>query len=196
MRYLLINCLLVVVLAMACSSPEYKYPRVRIVTGLGDIELEVYPHKAPKTAGAFLRYVDSGLYNRSSFYRVLNRDNQPSNAIKAKLIQGGLWRTNNKKATTMPGIPHESTKETGLLHTTGMVSMARNEPGTATTEFFICVSNQPGFDFGGDNNPDGQGYAVFGKVVSGMDVVNEIYDHREYNQSLDPPVAIISMERL
>jgi peptidyl-prolyl cis-trans isomerase A (cyclophilin A) len=73
--------------------------------------------------------------------------------------------------------------------------MARTAPGTATTEFFICVGDQPGFDFGGDNNPDGQGYAAFGKVVKGMDIVRNIYARPENNQSFDPPIPIYEIVR-
>ena len=187
---------LIAVLLVACSTPKYKYPHVVISTGFGDIEAEIYTDKAPKTATAFLRYVDSGLYNRSNFYRVLNVDNQPSNAAKAKLIQGGIWKTNPAKAIAMQGIPHETTQQTGIMHTDGILSMARQAPGTATTEFFICVGNQPGFDYGGENNPDGQGYAAFGKVVKGMDVVRKIYDQPEQDQAFVPPVAIISIKKL
>lgn len=187
---------LIAILLVSCSSPKYKYPHVVIITGFGDIEAEIYTDKAPKTATAFLRYVDSGLYDRSNFYRVLTVDNQPSNAAKAKLIQGGIWKTNTAKAIAMQGIPHETTKQTGILHTDGVLSMARVEPGTATTEFFICVGNQPGFDYGGENNPDGQGYAAFGKVVKGMSVVKKIYDQPENDQAFTPPVAIISIKRL
>src|SRR3954449_11005512 len=104
---------LIAVLLIACSTPKYKYPHVVITTGFGNIEAEIYTDKAPKTATAFLRYVDSGLYDRSDFYRVLNVDNQPSNAVKAKLVQGGIWKTDPEKAMAMQGIPHETTKQTG-----------------------------------------------------------------------------------
>lgn len=187
---------LIIISLVACSSPKYKYPHVIIETGFGDIEAEIYTDKAPKTASAFLRYVDSGLYDRSNFYRVLTVDNQPSNAAKAKLIQGGIWKTAPARALAMPGIPHETTQQTGIKHTDGVLSMARLAPGTATTEFFICVGNQPGFDYGGENNPDGQGYATFGKVVKGMSVVRKIYDQPENDQAFTPPVAIISIRRL
>lgn len=184
------------ILASSCSSSGGKYPRIRISTAAGDIELELYPDKAPKTVTGFLSYVDSGFYKNGSFYRVLNDDNQSSNAPKSELIQGGIWRTNYKKAISQPGIPHESTQQTHILHKDGVISLARTTPGTAGTEFFICVGDQPGFDFGGDNNPDGQGYAAFGKVIKGMDVVRSIYGRPENNQSLDPAVPIFGITRL
>lgn len=187
---------LIAVFFIACSAPKTKYPHVIIKTGFGDIEAEIYTDKAPKTSAEFLKNVDAGLYDRSNFYRVLSNDNQPSNAVKAKLIQGGIWLTNIQKATTMPGIPHESTKQTGIHHTDGVLSLARMAPGTASTEFFICVGDQPGLDYGGENNPDGQGYAAFGKVVKGMNVVRKMYDQPEEDQAFTPPIAIISIERV
>jgi peptidyl-prolyl cis-trans isomerase A (cyclophilin A) len=195
MRRLYFIILSIAILLFACSSPKHKYPHVIIKTGFGDIEAEIYTDKAPQTAAAFLRYVDSGLYDRSNFYRVLSNDNQPSNAVKAKLIQGGIWLTNTAKAMAMPGIPHETTKQTGIHHTDGVLSLARVAPGTAGTEFFICVDDQPGLDYGGENNPDGQGYAAFGKVVKGLNVVRKIYDQPEEDQAFIPPVPIISIER-
>lgn len=187
---------LLCLLLQACSSTSYKNPHVIIKTDAGNIEIEVYPDLAPLTAGAFLSYVDSGFYKHSSFYRVLRNDNQPSDAPKANLIQGGLWKTNYKKASSLPGIPHEPTSKTGILHRDGIISLARMEPGTATTEFFICLGNQTGFDFGGDNNADGQGYAAFGKVVKGMNIVHRIYDRSYYGQAFDPPIVIINITRL
>lgn len=176
-----------------CSAPS-KYPRVEISTRQGDIIIELYPDKAPKTVAAFLSYVEKDLYNNASFYRVLNDENQPSNAAKANLIQGGLYRS--KKRPDLPGIPHETTKQSGILHKDGVVSLARLEPGTATAEFFICVGDQPGFDFGGANNADGQGYAAFGRVIKGLEIVRKIYNQPEDNQYFDPPVPIFDIKKL
>jgi peptidyl-prolyl cis-trans isomerase A (cyclophilin A) len=186
----LLTCLL-----MACHHPDADSPHVVIRTAAGDIEIEVYPRKAPKTAGAFLSYVDSGFYKNGSFYRVLNEENQVTGAAFSKLIQGGIWKTNHARAAGLPGVPHETTQQTHILHTDGVVSLARGEPGTATTEFFICIGDQPGFDYGGENNPDGQGYASFGKVVRGMDVVRAIYERPENEQSFTPPIPIFEIVR-
>ena len=180
----------------ACSTTKYKNPHVAIETKYGTIEIEVLIEQAPKTGAAFLSYVDSGYYKRSSFYRVLNDQNQPSNAPKSELIQGGIWKTNYNLAKSIPGIEHEPTNKTNILHKNGVVSIARAEPGTAGAEFFICVGDQPGFDFGGVNNADGLGYAAFGRVVKGMNVVTEIYNAKEYDQALDPPVVIFDIKRL
>ena len=194
MRYLFFISMLATLL-QGCTSRVSTYPQVTIKTELGDIVVELYPARAPKTVAAFLSYVDAGYYKNSSFYRVLSDDNQPSNAPKANLVQGGIWKTNYKRAISLPGIPHEPTNKTHLLHKDGVVSMARQAPGTATTEFFICVGDQPGFDYGGDNNPDGQGYAAFAKCIKGMQVVQKIYNRPADEQSLESPVAIINIVR-
>ena len=192
------NCLVFILACMfcGCSSPAYKNPHILIQTVAGDIEIELYADKAPKTAAVFLSYIDAGFYKHSTFYRVLTDDNQPSDAPKANLIQGGIWKTNYKKATSLPGVPHEATNQTNILHKNGIISLARMEPGTATTEFFICIGDQPGFDYGGKNNADGQGYAAFGEVVKGMNVVMRIYERHSYDQALNPQVTIIDMKRL
>lgn len=182
-------------LLFACSTPKTDNPHVEIQTKFGDIELELYPKQAPKTVAAFLSYIDSGFYERSSFYRVMNQENQTIDSWKAELVQGGLWRTNYKRATTLKGVPHETTEQTKIKHTDGVISLARVEPGTATTEFFICMGDQPGFDYGGENNDDGQGYAAFGRVVKGKDVLQKIYNQPDRNQAYDPPVHIFNIVR-
>ncbi len=188
--------LLFACLFVTCSSPVYKNPHIVIKTIAGDIEIELYPDQAPLTVKAFLSYVDAGYYKNGNFYRVLADDNQIMNAFKANLIQGGIWKTDYKRATSLPGIPHEGTNKTHILHKDGVFSLSRMEPGTATTEFFICIGDQPGFDYGGDNNPDGEGYAAFGKVVKGMSVVNKIHSYNYHFEAFDPPVPIINIVRL
>src|SRR6266700_3627448 len=162
-----------IILVISCST-KYKNPHVEIQTKQGSIEVELYPDQAPKSVAAFLSYVDSGYYKNCSFYRVLRDDNQPSDAPKSELVQGGLWATRSKRPE-LPAIPHETTQQTHIQHKEGILSLARTAPGTASTEFFICMDDEPGLDYGGENNPDKQGYAAFGKVVKGMDIVKEIY---------------------
>ncbi len=188
--------LVVMCLLFSCTAKNTTTPHIAIETTIGDIEIELYPLQAPKTVAAFLSYIDSGFYDHSSFYRVLNNDNQPSNAPKTELIQGGIWRTNHKKAVSLPGIPHETTQQTKILHTDGAISLARLAPGTASTEFFICIGNQPGLDYGGENIADKLGYAAFGKVVKGMELVRKISRRNESDQYFDPPVVILNMVRL
>jgi peptidyl-prolyl cis-trans isomerase A (cyclophilin A) len=180
---------------LGCKQHPAGNPQIEIQTQYGEIEIELYPKQAPKTVAAFLAYVDSGFFNNSHFYRVLNDENQPSNAEKTDLIQGGIWRSNNKKLASLPGIPHESTKQTGLQHLDGTISLARLAPGTASSEFFICVGKQPGLDYGGANVADGLGYAAFGRVVKGMDVVRKIYHQNDDDQHFDPPVPIYNIVR-
>jgi peptidyl-prolyl cis-trans isomerase A (cyclophilin A) len=182
-------------MVMACNSPaDSGHPQVVISTMYGDITAEVYPDKAPRSAAAFLSYVDSNFYTGASFYRILSDDNQPMGTDPAALIQGGLWAS-AKDHQNLPGITHESTQQTGLRHLRGTLSLARQDTGSATTEFFICIREQPGFDFGGENNPDGQGYAAFGQVIEGMDIVMKIYGEPEENQLFTPPVPIRAIKR-
>lgn len=191
------SCLFVAAIGLvACSSPKYKNPHVKIKTTYGTIEAELYPDQAPKSVAAFLSYVDSGYYNNTSFYRVLNDENQATGVPHSQLIQGGLWGTNDKLSKSVQPIPHETTQQTGLHHEDGTLSLARREPGTAGTEFFICIGTQPGYDFGGSNDPDGQGYAAFGKVIRGMDIVAKIHHFPTKEELFDPPIEIINIKRL
>ncbi len=180
----------------ACKSSGNGDPRVEISTRFGDIVVELYPKQAPVSVAAFLSYIDSGYYKNASFYRVLVDDEQPSYAPKAEIIQGGIWKTNYKLLSSIPVIKHETTAQTKLSHVNGTISLARQEPGTASTEFFICVGDQPGYDFGGENNPDGQGYAAFGKVIRGMDVVDHMYAAPENDGQLTPQIFITGMRKL
>jgi peptidyl-prolyl cis-trans isomerase A (cyclophilin A) len=166
-------------------------PMIVMKTSLGDITLELFPAKAPVTAGNFMKYVKESRFNEALFYRVVRADNQPKNPVKIAVIQGGLG---DNEAQMLPPISHETTKQTGILHEDGVISMARWHPGTATSEFFICVGKQSELDFGGKRNPDGQGFAAFGKVVQGMDVVHKIHQHRTEGQYLSPIIKITAVE--
>jgi peptidyl-prolyl cis-trans isomerase A (cyclophilin A) len=182
------------VLALAClalvSSCGSHSPKVAISTTLGDIVVELYTSRAPITAGTFLNNVDSGRYDGATFYRTVTPDNQPNNDVKIEVIQGGIGDR------AAPRIPHETTRATGIHHANGVISMARLEPGTASTEFFICIGDQPELDFGGRRNPDLQGFAAFGKVVSGLDVVRTIQRQPAEGQTLTPPVQITRIARV
>jgi peptidyl-prolyl cis-trans isomerase A (cyclophilin A) len=115
-------------------------------------------------------------------------DNQPNNDVKIEVIQGGLgW---GEQIERLDSIPMETTEETGIKHLNGTISMARSTPGSATSEFFICVGEQPELDFNGLRNPDGQGFAAFGKVIKGMDVVHKIHQSPSKNQLLNPEIII------
>lgn len=188
--------LLVSIVILNGCKPKYKNPHIEIQTSVGEIEVELYPEQAPKSVAAFLKNVEAGYYNNTSFYRVLSRDNQATDADKTELIQGGLWGKKDKSNLNIAGIPHETTQQTKLLHKDGTISFARLEPGTATTEFFICLGDQPSLDYGSESNPDKQGYAAFGKVVKGMDVVHTIYNRPETDQHFDNPIDIYDIVRL
>jgi peptidyl-prolyl cis-trans isomerase A (cyclophilin A) len=168
-------------------------PRVTIKTELGDITIEIYEKEAPITAANFLKYVDEGRYKNGYFYRVVTMYNQPNNDIKIEVIQGGL--SADTRGNMLSPIEHETTDKTGLLHKNGMISMARLKPGTASSEFFICVGDQPELDFEGKRNPDGQGFSAFGIVVGGMDVVKKIHQQPTEGQMLDPIIKIFDIVR-
>ncbi|OIQ37622.1 MAG: peptidylprolyl isomerase [Bacteroidetes bacterium MedPE-SWsnd-G1] len=163
-----------------------------IKTDKGDIIIELYPEKAPITVANFLKYVDANKYENSAFFRVCNTQNEAERSIPIEVIQGGL----NENAEGFPPINIETTKETGLKHENGTLSMARLEPNTATDSFFICIGNQPELDFGGKRNPDGQGFAAFGKVTKGMDVVKAIQQMKDTSQYLVEPVVIKNIKRI
>ncbi len=188
--------LLAVIFFIACKQTKYKEPTIKIETNFGDIIIELYPEKAPKTVAAFLSYVDSGYYKNGSFYRVLKEEDQPSNAFKSNLIQGGIWQTDYKKQLSIPGIPHETTKQTGILHKNGTISLARTNPRTANTEFFIVIGDQPAYDYGGDANSDGQGFAAFGKVMEGMEYIKQIHSQSDNQTTFTPPILIKNIVRL
>jgi len=165
-----------------------QLPKTVFKTSLGEIVCEIDTIHAPVTALNFLNHIKNGTFENALFYRVVRPDNQPYSKSKIEVIQGGLY--DDKIIEKYPPIIHETTKQTGLKHTNGALSMARNEPGTASTEFFICVGEQPSLDFAGKRNPDGQGFAVFGRVISGMDIVRKIQQLKDTSQYLVEPVKI------
>ncbi len=178
-------------LLSACGTP---YPRILMETEMGEITLEVYPDKAQVTASNFLTYIDENRFEGAVFYRVVRSDNQPGDSIRIAVIQGGLYKDDHP--SMLPPIAHETTQQTGILHKDGVISMARWHPGTASSEFFICVGDQPELDYQGRRNPDEQGFAAFGKVIAGMDVVIKIHQLPVEGQYLDPTVKILRVSRL
>jgi peptidyl-prolyl cis-trans isomerase A (cyclophilin A) len=169
-----------------------RNPLVRLRTGLGDIDVEVFQREAPVTSGNFLHYVDAGLYDGTTFFRTVTLENQPDDDVKIEVIQGGMVPEEKRYQP----IEHETTEATGLRHVNGTVSMARFKPGSAASSFFICVGDQPELDYGGARNPDGQGFAAFASVSKGMDVVERIQVQPHEGQRLTPPIAIESVTKL
>lgn len=180
---------------ISCNQPAYKNPHILINTQLGDIEVELFPDQAPKTVAAFLSYIDSGFYNKTSFYRVLKADAFPTDN-NTGIIQGGMWQTNPGKKITIAGIEHETTKQTGLTHQSGTISLARTTPGTANTEFFICIGDQSPLDFARRGTEDGQGFAAFGKVFKGMDIVRKIQAQKNRGDKFNEKIEIHKITRL
>jgi peptidyl-prolyl cis-trans isomerase A (cyclophilin A) len=205
---------LLIMFAVAMSAPasmqEQSKPsaagadgvRVRVETELGDIVVEVDTKRAPVTSANFLKYVDAGHYDGGSWHRTVRMDNQPESTVKIEVIQAGV--NPDKAKDGFPPIALERTNRTGILHKDGVISMARGAPDSATSGWFICINDQPSLDFGGNRNPDGQGFAAFGRVISGTDVVRKIQmapssDNRTTNteaQRLTPPIKILKVSRI
>jgi peptidyl-prolyl cis-trans isomerase A (cyclophilin A) len=198
-----------VVLSAPASMQEQSKPsaagadgvRVRVETELGDIVVEVDTKRAPVTSANFLKYVDARHYDGGSWHRTVRLDNQPESTVKIEVIQAGV--NPDKAKDGFPPIALERTNRTGILHKDGVISMARGAPDSATSGWFICINDQPSLDFGGNRNPDGQGFAAFGRVISGTDVVRKIQmapssDDRTTNteaQRLTPPIKILKVSR-
>jgi len=175
-------------------SLEEKTVQVKIATEIGDIIVALFPDKAPSTVSNFLKYVQGGYYEGGSFFRTVHQDNQPKSDVKITVVQGGASALMQK--VLFEAIPLERTNETGLQHKNGTISMARASPDSAQDSFFICIGDQPELDFGGKRNPDGQGFAAFGQVVEGMEVVNIINQAPQQDQRLEPPILILNIELL
>lgn len=155
----------------ACTAAESENIEIIMSTTEGDIAIELDMQNAPISAGNFLALVDGGHLNGATFYRSVSPGND-NGTPPISVIQGGL----GDAAEAFEGIEHETTTDTGIKHLDGVISMARGDVGTASTEFFICVGDQPALDFGAMRNPDEQGFAAFGRVVDGMDVVKAIHE--------------------
>jgi peptidyl-prolyl cis-trans isomerase A (cyclophilin A) len=179
---------------LCALAPVAKKPvRVLLRTDKGDIVVEL-DARAPATTANFLKYVDGKFYDGGMFHRTVRADNQPKDKVKIGVIQAG---SNPKRARDeLPPIKLERTSKTGLSHKDGTISMARDGPDTATSDFFICVGDQPALDFGGKRNPDGQGFAAFGRVVKGMEVVKKIQSAPAKGQTLTPAIKVLRAVRL
>lgn len=145
---------------------------VCIQTDIGDFVLQLRRDLAPISTDNFLEYIGTGLFNPGLFYRSIGPANDRT-GNSMRLIQGGLAPT-LEHPLRLPSITHESTIATGLTHRRGAVSLARTEPGTACSEFFIVLDDAPYFDAGSDLLEDRLGYAAFGHVVEGLEVADAI----------------------
>ena len=176
---------------VSSARPVAQSPvRVRVQTELGDIVMEIDAKRAPNTAANFLRYLNAGHYDGGTFHRTVKMDNQPDSPVKIEVIQAGVNPDRAKEG--FPPILLERTSVTGLRHTDGVISMARGQADSATSGWFICINDQPSLDYGGARNPDGQGFAAFGRVVQGMEVVRKIQQAPNTDaQRLTPPIKIL-----
>jgi peptidyl-prolyl cis-trans isomerase A (cyclophilin A) len=197
----------VIVLTMLAASIASSHAqskgaiRAMLSTALGDITVEVFPNAAPLSACDFLAYVDAGLYRGAHFHRVVRNDNDRGSP-KIEVVQGGLA----DEAKQRPPIAHETTRMTGLKHENGTLSLARAGVGTGGAgAFFIVIGTQPSLDFGGLRNKDGQGFAAFGRVIEGMDIVKRIHamkgdaptdDEYTRGQVLAKPILIRDAKRI
>jgi peptidyl-prolyl cis-trans isomerase A (cyclophilin A) len=162
--------------------------RVRIETDLGDIEFWLSDAGAPASAGYFLSDVEAGLYDGSSFFRIVTLQNQSvEESRRIEVIQGGLRLEREDLA---PVISHETTAMTDLRHIRGTISLARFAPGAVYHSFFICLRDEPALDFGGVRHSDGQGFAAFGSVTRGLDVVDRIFARAEPQEYLANEIRI------
>lgn len=186
--------LLAVLLAStARAQPPAKPIPILIETQFGNIEAELDSAAAPVTVTNFLRYIDAKLFDGGSFFRAVTLANQPTDSVKIEVIQGGIAR--EKRGEAFPAIPLERTNVTKLHHGDGTLSMARSGPDTGTNQFFVTIGEQPALDFAGHRNPDGQGFAAFGRVTKGMDVVRKIQTQPANGQTLTSPVTILRIVR-
>jgi peptidyl-prolyl cis-trans isomerase A (cyclophilin A) len=190
----------VLVAVMASQTPERRQTTVVVFeTDKGTIEVEVDGGRAPITAANFLRYVDAGFFDGGTVNRAVRPDNTVRHDIEIQVIQFQVDAA--RERAEFPPIPLERTSVTGLKHVDGTISMARGGPDTATGSFSIVIGDQPSMDFGGRRNPDGQGFAAFGRVVRGMDVVKAIQASPTGrtgpygSESLSPPIKILKASR-
>lgn len=185
-----------VLLSALCASSLQAQPgivHVVITTTAGVIEADLDSAHAPVTVTNFLRYVDAKRYDGGRFHRTVKPDNQPNNDVKIEVIQGGTARVQG--AQSWPAIELERTNVTKITHGDGVLSMARAGVNTATSDFFITIGPQHELDFAGKRNADGQGFAAFGHVTKGMDVVRAIQNSPATDQNLTPPISITSIAR-
>jgi peptidyl-prolyl cis-trans isomerase A (cyclophilin A) len=192
MKTSIVLFLLAITHAAAGQATARPIP-IRIETQFGVIDAELDSARAPVTVTNFLRYVDAHLYDNGSFFRTVTMGNQPADSVKIEVIQGGAPAENRGRG--FPAIPLERTSVTGLHHGNGVLSIARGGPDSGTDQFFVVIGDQPELDFGGKRNKDGQGFAAFGHVTSGMDIVKKIQTQPAKGQSLEAPVKILRIIR-
>lgn len=182
-------------LAGAGAGAQAKPVTVIFETELGNITMEVDVARAPISAANFLKYVDGKFYDGGQVHRAVRPDNTVRHDIEIQVIQFSIAR--GRLREQFPAIPLERTSVTGLKHVDGTLSMARSGPDTANSSFSIVIGDQPSLDFGGKRNADGQGFAAFGRVTAGMDVVKKIQASRTApgSENLEPVIKVVRAYR-
>jgi peptidyl-prolyl cis-trans isomerase A (cyclophilin A) len=195
MPKILLSAFLVLALGQIIAASDIV--TVAIETSIGTIDVEIDSTHAPITAANFLRYVDAKMYDGGRFHRAVRMDNQVRKDVMIQVIQGGRSPEQAKTVQGFGSIALERTSVTTLKHVDGAISMARgNTPDSAVSDFFICVGENPSLDFSGARAADGQGFAAFGRVVRGMDVVRKIQGSQTNDrEQLIEPVTIVSVYR-
>jgi peptidyl-prolyl cis-trans isomerase A (cyclophilin A) len=205
------NILLIAAAFVAVTAPplpaQSREVLVRVETSLGSIDLAIDVARAPITSGNFLKYVDGGFYDGGRFHRATRAENYKVNLPNRPLLEVIQADISQARAgDAFPPIPLERTSVTGLKHLNGTLSMARIGPDTARASFSICIGDQPSLDFAGARNADGQGFAAFGRVTAGMDVVKKIQASKTRaadaagrggygTETLDPPIKVLRAYR-
>jgi len=202
MKNFLCGFTMTALLLLGAGQAQAESVHVVLETGQGTIEIEVLLDQAPISGGSFLAHIDAGLTANGGFYRTVYPDND-NGSPKISVIQGGVLPGTDG----LPPVGHETTKQTGILHKNGVVSIARGDVGTGSgAAFFICIGDQPSLDMGGGRavSGDGQGFAAFARVTKGMDVVHKIHQTKTAlggeesytaGQIIDPAVRILKAYR-
>jgi len=176
------------------SSTTEKDTIIEMNTVYGTICVKLFVKEALTTYNNFLRFIDEHRYKDFHFYRTVTMSNQPMSNIKIEVIQGGLGF--EKHPLELPPILHETTNATGIKHMNGTISMARIEPGSASSEIFICINDQPELNYRGRRNIDAQGFAAFGKVIKDLNVLKEIHSLPPKDQFLNKELKVNFIKRI
>lgn len=177
------------------AMDESALIRVTVETAEGAFVLGIDKASAPLTAANFLAYVDGGFLKGATVYRIVTNANQAPETERIEVIQWGWPGPHDNREPPLPPVPHEPTSTTGLRHRDGTLSLARNAPGSGGHGFFICIGDQPELDEGGRRNPDGAGFAAFGKVLFGFDTIQRIFARAEQAEYLTYPIRIDHVAR-
>lgn len=168
--------------------------KIKMTTEMGDVGFSLDFVRAPVTSQYFVDLLTENELDATSFFRIVapNSSSPVVNSVPIKVIQFGHWEESHGNISQ---IEHETTNQTGLTHSKWSLSVARYGPGCVYRSFFVCLRDEPNFDFGGQRHPDGIGFAKFGEVTSGFSVLEGIFDQRSPEEFQDQAVKIIKVRR-